>query len=303
MLPYLAILAMQIKTVINDNDYEFHLSSLNSIYQSLGSLNTTSFTSSSAANSAASSSHSIASTITGSSSTYSAKDTAAVNSHQQIQNQQQDLARICVLLFDIYQKMCLPQPHDQLVNIYISRQSIQESLLPGLSCLFEIFHNKIIMPTGFASNNSLSTLTNHNNEFSAQIDRIAARVEKMMATDASPNLAVTSTVDALSVSLNATPTKAAATAVANLNSAAAATLATVNANLSDLMSSGVNALSNTAQLTTPVTTMASQLTTGIGGSAENSNFKSFFSKGISSFKDQSKDRFSNFLLTNKNAKK
>ncbi len=278
---------MQIKTVINDNDYEFHLTALSSIYQSLGSLHSTSFTS-------AASSHSIASS-TASSSTYSLKDTVIISSHQQIQNQQQDLARICVLLYDIYIKMCLPQPHDQLVNIYISRQSIQESLLPGLSCLHEIFHTKVIITSGgqnLSSNNSLITLTNQN-EFATQVDRIATRMEQLMQSDSSPNLAVTSNVD----SVSSTPVKS-----LNLNSIAAnsaATLASVNANITDLVSSGVSALS-TANLTTPVTTIASQLT---NINTENSNFKSFFSKGISNFKDQSKDRFSNFLLTNKNAKK
>jgi hypothetical protein len=272
--------------VINDNDYEFHLSTLNSIYQSLSSLNTTSFTSTS-------SSHSIASSAA-SSSTYSLKDTVIISSHQQIQNQQQDLARICVLLFDIYIKMCLPQPHDQLVHIYISRQSIQESLLPGLSCLHEIFHNKVIISGGqnLSSNNSLVTLTNQN-DFASQVDRIASRVEQMMQMDASPNLAVTSNMD----SASSTPVK-----TINLNSIAvnsAATLASVNANITDFVNSGVSALS-TSTLSTPMTTIANQLT---NMNADNSNFKSFFSKGISNFKDQSKDRFNNFLLTNKNAKK
>ena len=57
-------------------------------------------------------------------------------------------------------------------TLYISRQSLQESLLPGLVCLKEIFQNNIIS-SGTGSSPSVQ------NEYVQQLGDIIATIEKM----------------------------------------------------------------------------------------------------------------------------
>jgi hypothetical protein len=281
MLPYLAILTMQIKNAINENEYEFRINMLNSILYSLNNYQ-----------------NSIQSTGSCAGKDLSQNST----SHQQIQNQQQDLAKICILLFDIYQKICPSQEN----ILSISKQSIQESLLPGLNHLNEIFHHKIIQNSSISltssSIHSIATLTNQN-EFSTQLDKLIFKVEHYQhLPDTSTPAAVASNLD------QTTPV----TAVSSSSSSSPQTNPpTTNGSVADqsthsknLMGDLINS-SMASSITTPVTTLANQLSNSIATNAENSNFKSFFSKGINNIKDHySKDKLSNFqFLANKAFKK
>ena len=241
---------MQIKNVINDNDYEFTMSSLSASFVSISSLSSTG------------SNYSL-----NSSSSSSIKDSNSPNvhhhhhhhHHNQQPNHQQDILKICVLLFDTYQKISKNNENKQ---VHISRQSIQESLLPGLNCLKDIFLNNVI-----------ST----NNEYVQQLDQLIHKMEQTQQNyhHAEPSSSQSSLLqvsnDSSSFQKSVTPLK-----VAN----------SVNTAVVDLVNVGVSVLANTSS----------------NSIADNANFKSFVFKGISNFKDHSKDKF-NFLMTNKNAKK
>ena len=282
ILPYLTILSMQIKNVIIDNDYEFTLSSVAASFSSISSSSTSPmFTSSS-------------STLSSSS-----RDKEPQHSHQ---HHQQDVLKICVLLFDTYKKLCTPNIENKTISI--SRQSIQESLLPGLACLKEIFQNNVMT----LSHNSPSS----SNEFALQIEGIMSKVEQLQhqnstqgnvskidAQSFSPLVTINNTMNNLSqITPKITPTEL-ITASNTLstpqtnNSVTPASISVQAAStVGDLVNAGVAVLTNTGNLTTPISTMAN----------DNANFKSFF-KGINNLKDHSKDKFSNFLLTNKTFKK
>ena len=139
---------MQIKNVINDNDYEFPLSAVTLTYPKIASLSS-------------------ASLMSLSSSTLSQSSTTKMNDHQ---HHQQDVLKICILLYDTYKKLCTTQDDSNIV--YISRQSLQESLLPGLVCLKEIFQNNVISPTS-------------SNEFVSQLESIISKIEKMQISSTS----------------------------------------------------------------------------------------------------------------------
>jgi hypothetical protein len=84
---------MQIKNVIHDNDYEFSLSSFMALSSAMTASSTISF------------------------STFnSSKDGQ--------QSQQQEIQKICILLFDSYYKICMQTNSDQQ-SVYISKQSVQ----------------------------------------------------------------------------------------------------------------------------------------------------------------------------------
>ena len=273
---------MQIKNVIIDNDYEFTLSSVAASFSSISSSSTSPmFTSSS-------------STLSSSS-----RDKEPQHSHQ---HHQQDVLKICVLLFDTYKKLCTPNIENKTISI--SRQSIQESLLPGLACLKEIFQNNVMT----LSHNSPSS----SNEFALQIEGIMSKVEQLQhqnstqgnvskidAQSFSPLVTINNTMNNLSqITPKITPTEL-ITASNTLstpqtnNSVTPASISVQAAStVGDLVNAGVAVLTNTGNLTTPISTMAN----------DNANFKSFF-KGINNLKDHSKDKFSNFLLTNKTFKK
>lgn len=139
---------MQIKNVINDNDYDFPLSAVTLSFSKIASLSSSSL-------------------MTLSSSTLSQSSTTKMNDHQ---HHQQDVLKICVLLFDTYKKLCTSQDDSNIV--FISRQSLQESLLPGLVCLKEIFHNNILSPIS-------------PNDFALQLENIISKIEKMQISSTS----------------------------------------------------------------------------------------------------------------------
>lgn len=109
-------------------------------------------------------------------------------------NHQHDVIRICVLLFDNYQRLCLSSslPSTTLAHIdhsiphiQLSRQSAKESILPGLVTLKDIFQNKII----FSSSNHSSS--GQSNEFLQSIDSMIQKIESMQFE--SPNMNSTTT--------------------------------------------------------------------------------------------------------------
>lgn len=136
ILPYLTILTMQIKNAINDNDYEFPVSAFATTFSKLATLSSTSVKSSS----------------------------SPTISHTSSINHQQDLIKICALLYDTYRKLVANESQ----TLYISRQSLQESLLPGLVCLRDIFQNNVI---NLASSSP--------NEYVLQLDQIISTIEKL----------------------------------------------------------------------------------------------------------------------------
>lgn len=144
ILPYLTILTLQIKNVISDNDYEFPLSAFTFSISQLASQSSTSL-------------------MSVSSSPYS-QSSIKLNEHQ---HYQQDVVKICALLYDIYQRLCT-NTKDENKTLYISRQSLQESLLPGLLCLKEVFQNHVI-----------SISSTGPNEYVLQLERIITIIEKM----------------------------------------------------------------------------------------------------------------------------
>lgn len=265
---------MNVKNVINDNDYEFSLAALTASFLAISSLSPASLSSSSSCSSISS---------------------IKENQFQLQQNQQQDLIKICVLLFDTYQKICLTSD-DNPKPISISRQSIQESLLPGLSCLREIFHNHII----------LNSTTSNSNDYVLLLDTMIHKIENMQTANSLPNdLHTSPSLNNNLNSIHSTPTLSVNTGSMNeINSSPLKV--SPGALVGDMFNAtGVNVLSSSSASSfssTSTVTSANQIN-GLSQNAENNNFKSFVFKGFSSFKDQSKDKLSNFLLTNKTFKK
>ena len=237
-MPYLVILALQVKNVINDNDYEFSQSSLAVSFASITSLNSSYLSSS------------------------------VLSSQENQQHHQQDLLKICVLLFDIYQKIFSTNSENKL--LYISRQSVQESLLPGLHCTRDIFLNNIIN-------------SNVHNEYVQQLDQFIYKSEMLHSTNSVSNSEhqksqIAKAANSFSTS-NSTPILnvqesplSPRKAITSLSNATTALGDMVNANVSNL---------------------------SVNGTTDNVHFKSFVFKGITNFKDHSKDKLSSFLLNNK----
>ncbi len=96
------------------------------------------------------------------------------NKFNEHQNHQQDIIKISVLIYDTYQKLCTTQDINKV--LYISRQSLQESLLPGLFCLRDIFQDHII--------SSISG----KNEYVQHLDTVISTVERMQSTGGTPVL-------------------------------------------------------------------------------------------------------------------
>ncbi len=267
---------MQIRNVINDNEYEFTLASFNSSLKLL--------------NQQASPRPTVSA-----SSTISNSSSSSFNSNreslQQQQTQQQDIQRICSLVFNIYQKLCLTNSAENNLpqNISISRQSIKESLIPGLLNLRDIFQNNIIQNS------------NNQNEFVTQLDFIINRLEHpnlKNESTSSPNTNNLYLNNSNSHSLTPVSTQEAQTKpISSQNSVSNDT------NRNDIMAS-LNSMSGTS-LSSINNAISGSLNIGAitqNGTADNANFKSFVFKGITNLKDQSKDKFS-FLMTNKTFKK
>ena len=235
-------MALQIKNVINDNDYEFSQSSLAVSFASITSLSSSYLSSS------------------------------ALSSKENQQHHQQDLLKICVLLFDIYQKLFSTNAENKLV--FISRQSVQESLLPGLHCIRDIFLNNIINSNVHNEHVQLldqliykSEMLHHNNSVSKSND-----------SNSEHHLFQAQSVSSVSTS-NSTPTFNGQESPLSAHKAMTSFSSTTTA-IGDMVTANVSNLS-------------------INGAADNANFKSFVFKGITNFKDHSKDKLSSFLLTNK----
>jgi hypothetical protein len=310
----LAILALQIKNVITDNDYEFSLASLNAILSTSNS--TGYFTSSSTF------SGNIKSTSTSISSN-SLKDNL---NQQQQQNHQLDVQKICLLLFDAYMKLysTIDNDNEHLSEVLISRQSIQESLLPGLSYLNDIFLNNVIIS---------SSQQNTQNEFSIKLEGMQHKLESLLQqqhhsdsqhthrslanesshqlvssqsprfNNISSNHSTPATIlNDLSVSI-ISPLKSTATLTGTNIANGASEL--INASVAALSSSSTSSISsNVGSVSTTQTqqNQHQQQQQQAQAQASSEIFKSFVFKGISNFKDHSKDKLSN-LLTNKNLKK
>ena len=264
---------MQIRNVINENDYEFSISSFTS---SLKSLNQ---------QASPKSTISTTSTISNSSSSSVGSNRESLQQH----NQQLDVQRICALVFSIYQKLCLTSiENGQQSNISISRQSIKESMIPGLLNLKDIFQNNIIP----------SSYSNNHNEFISQLDHMMNRLENSHFTkESTPSPNTNNLYINNSNSQIFTPvTTHEQTAKLTVNSGSNAVLTESNI---------LNAASTTS-LSSINNAISGSLNVGAvsqNGTTDNSNFKSFVFKGINNFKDHSKDKLSIFLLTNKTFKK
>jgi hypothetical protein len=306
---------MQIKNVINDNDYEFTLPSIAATFATITSLSSTS--------SPSTSSHMLAS----SSATSLSKEN---QHHTHPHHHQQDVLKICVLLFDTYLKLCTTTANESSKIVYISRQSIQESLLPGLICLKEIFENNVIA-------SSTATSSSITNDYAIQLELIINKVEQMFQQSSSssshteaqsytPTLSNANTTNNNNNSYNLNSNHSTPSIVATSNevmtpnfktpttNAASSITSSINSQLSntaailtnqaantvgDLVNAcGVAVLSTTTNLATP-----NALSSSTAHTEQNANFKSFVFKGINNLKDQSKDKFTNFLLTNKSFKK
>jgi hypothetical protein len=283
ILPYLAILTMQIRNVINDNEYEFSLASFTSSLKSL--------------NQQQASPKSVKSASFSTTNSNYQRD--MLLQHQQ-SIQQQDIQIICALVFNIYQKLCLSTSNDTSIT-FISRQSIKESLIPGLINLREIFQHHIIQNI---SNG------NHQNEFVAQLDLIMNKLEHSHLTSESTPLASPNVTHNSNSHIYTTPvtTTTTITITPNHNHDTIALSQKTASNLS----SNINKESSFESLSVNNTISGQpnnngQPVQGVinqnGMLDGNSNFKSFVFKGIASFKDNSKDKFSNFLSTNKTFRK
>ncbi|RNA19957.1 hypothetical protein BpHYR1_051497, partial [Brachionus plicatilis] len=150
---------MNVKNMIIENDYEFSLSEIKAAFFSFSLLSTVSASSSNSSIS----SHS------------SHKDNSI-----HFQSQQYDIIKICVLLFDTYKSMCFLSGEDKNSQP-ISRQSARESLLPGLSCLKEIFHDSIIIHSGSSGQND------YVKSLDAMIHKIEAEMNENSSENSSPN--------------------------------------------------------------------------------------------------------------------
>jgi hypothetical protein len=297
ILPYLAILSMQVRNIISDNDYEFKLTSLINTFQSLVPIKPCSSTSdnnNSSVNSfslSAPPSQMFSSTLLSSSSSSSSVGTQSFKS-----SHQQDIQYMSILLFDTYRTLCINL--SSMKNKSISNQSIKESILPGLNCLKDIFENKV----------SSSSDNGGVNEFCQQLDIIIKAIQKN-EDDSSVNNS--SKISHLPDQINslAISTKSFLSSTVNntdyvVGAASALMSNTVNAaqqlTQQQKTISPSNSTSSSASITTPTATNNVPQTTP---TTESANFKSYVFKGISSFKDNSKDRFTNFLTTNKSNNK
>lgn len=274
---------MQIKNVINENDYEFSISAL-----------TASFLSISSGNSALSSSNLFKEN----------SNQSSMSSSTNIQSHQQDIQKICMLLFDIYQILCQSTNTSNINHIYISKQSIHESLLPGLNCLRDIFHNKII-------HNSSSGQTSQNpNDYVQHLDTLIHKFELIhqqinsqqhndSGSFSSPILNTLNFSSALisnyispqtqntDANMNMSPMKVSPSTLSN------STIVPESAGLSSASNSSISSLNNGPKTQNgSINNMNTQ----------DNNFKSLVFKGITNFKDH-KDKFNSFLLTNKTFKK
>jgi hypothetical protein len=307
---------MQIKNVITDNDYEFTLSSLTSTFLSITvSFQNTTNTSIASSNSQLFLSNSSTLTsIASSTSTQSIKDLKTSSAAGQPQtNQQQDIQKILALLFENYKTLCLSTNND----MNISRQSIQESLLPGLSNLKDIFQHKIIInQVGSASSNNISL----QNDFVAQLDNIIHKLEQAQhentnispiistTTSANNHLTPSSILNDVSSTLSASPIKISPMSgiIANginLSNAIVDTVVTYSTN--NVANTGNGVLSSLASSSNSSISSnnSNMIQNGQNNNENNANFKSIVFKGINNFKDQSKDKLSNFQLANKLFKK
>lgn len=263
---------MQIRNVINDNEYEFSIASFSSSLKLLNQQMSPR-------------------AATSTTSTISNSSSSSYNSNreslQQQQTQQQDIQKICALVFNIYQKLCLTTTGNEAnlqQNISISRQSIKESFIPGLLNLRDIFQNNIIHSN------------NNQNEYVTQLDFIINRLEHPNLRNESTSSPITNNIYSNnSNSHSLTPVSTLETkTVSSLNSAISETSRNdiLNVISSTSLSSINNAISGPLNIGSIVQ----------NGAADNANFKSLVFKGITNFKDHSKDKF-NFLLTNKTFKK
>lgn len=314
---------MQIKNVITDNDYEFTLSSLTSTFLSItASFNNTTNNSITSSNSQLILSNSSTLTsIASSTSNQSIKDlklatTTATTTGGQAQpqtQQQQDIQKILALLFENYKAICLSTNSD----LNISRQSIQESLLPGLSNLKDIFQHKIIInQIGSASSNNISL----QNDYVAQLDNIIHKLEQAQhentnispiistTTSSNSHLTPSSILNDVSSTLSSSPLKISPMSgiIANginLSNAIVDTVVTYSTN--NVTNTGPGVLSSLASSSNSSISSnnSNMIQNGQNNNENNANFKSFVFKGITNFKDQSKDKLSNFQLANKLFKK
>ena len=259
ILPYLAILMMQMKTSVNDNDYEFSLA-----------------TSPSTAHASAT-----AATLASLSPTAAASSTSTTASAADVQ-------RICVLVFDIFQRL-----YDMMINtrqLAVSRQSMHESLLPGMYCLREIFsHTK--------SNTSVSQAAASNQrEYVKHLDEMAHRVEQLMI---SPHPEQQQLANA--------PKPAPKEHQNNHNVAAAAAPTTKTVIPAPQQQQQQQQQPQQQQQSGNYSHMMATLQSTVAGAAENSgNLKSLMYKGFANIKDTTsvKDKWGQFMAhTNKNVKK
>lgn len=247
--------------MIIENDYEFSLSEFKSAFFSFSLLSNVSISSSNS-----------------SLSSHSSQKENPIHIH----NQQNDIIKICVLLFETYKSMCFLSLDDQNSQP-VSRQSTRESLLPGLSCLKGIFHDSIIIHSGSSGQNEYVKSLN------AMIHKIESDMNDISNENSPPNSTNTHLSPSPPLKIinsdNKTPVKT--SIVGEI----------VSRNTGVVLSGSSSSASSTGTAT-PV--CQNQINESL---STNGNFKTFVFKGFNNFKDQSKDKLSNFLITNKNLKK
>lgn len=275
---------MQIKNVINENDYEFTISSFNVLYAALSASFRSSYSSQSFS--------SAPSTVSASSSTSSFVSSSA-QAHSQnspfASNHQQDVQKICVLLYENYCKLVSSASSEAVCPFLLSRQSIQESLIPGLNSLKDIFQTRIINA--------------HSNEFVHQLEKIIWKAVEQINTSHAhlANIA----------DQNGSPStmQSYSTPTTGSNSVVNTTTTTPSSGLNELRTSPktqpieLAGSSISAAISSTSTSSISSLGTNAAQQQQGDYFKSFVFKGITNLKDQSKDKLSNFLSTNKTFKK
>lgn len=249
---------MNIKNMIIENDYEFSLSEIKAAFFSFSLLGSVS---------ASSSNSSISS--------YTSHKDNSIHLH----SQQHDIIKICVLLFDTYKSMCFLSAEDKNSQP-LSRQSTKESLLPGLTCLKEIFHDSIIIHSGSSSHND------YVKSLDAMIQKIGTDMIENSSESSPPNAKNSPSPSLKGINFDIkTPIKS--TLIGDI----------VNKSSSNLSSSSASSASSSSTVTHVSQNLIAETP------STNANFKSFVFKGFNNFKDQSKDKISNFLITNKNSKK
>lgn len=292
ILPYLAILTMQIKNGLDDNDYDFTLASFSATFTALTTA---------------------AAPLPASS--ISSSSIASLGNGQREPAQHNDLLKICVLLYDTYVKLCTINVSESpgQTPIQISRQSIHESLLPGLNCLREIMVDNITVPSSSSSSS---------NEFLQRLEQIITKIDMLqqahlnssVESSSSPVLAsqrnsgntnhstpplAIATVNNPESSLSHSPLKSSSTT----SIASSSTDTTISSTSNPIGSNLINGIGGTVSSFTSSITMpmqngaAGELTANV-----NNNFKSIVFKGITNF-NTSKDKLSSFLNTNKTFKK